>query len=96
MIACYILYSPTLQKFYTGVTQDDVTSRLEKHNTSQYGKHYTSQTQDWEVFFTIECESLAQALKIEKHIKSMKSVTYIQNLKQYPQISQKLKEKYKE
>jgi putative endonuclease len=31
---------------------------------------------------------------IESHIKSMKSKMYIENLRKYPAISEKLKEKY--
>ncbi|MCR9082645.1 MAG: GIY-YIG nuclease family protein [Cyclobacteriaceae bacterium] len=29
---CYILFSPSLKKFYTGITQESVGSRLQKHN----------------------------------------------------------------
>jgi len=96
MIACYILYSSSLDKFYTGITQDNVESRLEKHNNSSYGNHYTSQTKDWEIFIVIPCDSVAQSMKIEKHIKKMKSKKYIYNLKSYPEIIEKLKIKYSE
>ncbi len=95
MCVCYILYSPTLNKFYTGFTKENIDSRLDKHNTGAYGQHFTSQVNDWELYFTIECETISQALKIEKHIKSMKSSLYIRNLKKYPEISEKLLLKYK-
>jgi putative endonuclease len=94
MIACYILYSPSLDKFYTGITQESVESRLEKHLNSGYGNRYTSQADDWIIFLVIPCNSVAQSLKIEKHIKKMKSKKYIYHLKSYPEIIEKLKIKY--
>ncbi|MES2690576.1 MAG: GIY-YIG nuclease family protein, partial [Bacteroidota bacterium] len=96
MIFCYILYSPSLNRFYIGATQDGIEQRLIKHNQHQYGNnHYTAQTSDWHVFLTIQCTDYAQATKIERHIKKMKSSVYISNLKRYPEISEKLIEKYK-
>ncbi|HEY9343034.1 MAG TPA: GIY-YIG nuclease family protein [Hanamia sp.] len=94
MIACYILYSSSLDKFYTGITQESVKNRLEKHNNSGYGNHYTSHAKDWIIFLVISCSSVAQSMKIEKHIKKMKSKKYICNLKSYPEIIEKLKIKY--
>lgn len=38
--------------------------------------------------------SMSQALKIEDHIKRMKSVKYFQSLNAYPEMSEKLKQKY--
>ena len=90
MIACYIIYSASLDKFYTGITQDSVESRLEMHNKSMYGNHFTSQSSDWKIFLFIPCTSISQSVKIERHIKDMKSKKYIQNLKKYPEIIQKL------
>ncbi|PXY38851.1 excinuclease ABC subunit C, partial [Flavobacterium cheongpyeongense] len=37
-----------------------------------------------------------QALAIEKHIKDMKSKIYIENLLRYPEVINKLLEKYKD
>ena len=96
MIACCILYSPSLVKFYTGITQDNVKSRLQIHNNSGYGTQYTSQANDWQIFLIIPCGSVLQSMKIEKHIKKMKSKKYILNLKAYPEIIEKLKIKYVE
>ena len=45
-IACYILYSQKLDKFYIGYTQDSTENRLDKHNQSSYGSKYTSITND--------------------------------------------------
>jgi len=94
MIACYIIYSMTIDKFYIGITQDSITSRIEKHNNKEYGMGFTSQANDWYLFFFIECKSIGQAMNIEKHIKRMKSIKYLENLKKYPEISIRLLEKY--
>ena len=94
MIACYILYSEVIDSYYIGITQEAVESRLEKHNQHLYGKHFTSHASDWRIFLILPCESVAQSMKIEKHIKRMKSRKYIANLKKYPEIFEKLKEKY--
>jgi putative endonuclease len=45
--SCYILYSQKLNKFYVGDTTNDVSDRIKKHNTAEYGKHrYTATTDD--------------------------------------------------
>ena len=90
MIACYIIYSTSLDRFYTGITQESVENRLEMHNKSGYGNHYTSQNSDWEIFLVITCFLVSQSMKIERHIKKMKSKNYIQNLKKYPEMVEKL------
>jgi putative endonuclease len=92
---CYILWSPALKSYYIGSTTTSIAERLSMHNNAYYGKNsYSSKTGDWEVFHMINCENKGQMLKIEKHIKSMKSKVYIENLKKYPEISLKLLEKY--
>lgn len=90
MFFCYILYSQTKDTFYIGYTHDKIEVRLASHNSAKYENSYTSKTNDWKLFFSIECTSQKQALNIEKHIKRMKSRKYIQNLTIYPEISQKL------
>ena len=95
MINCYILYSPKLDSYYIGMSQEHNADRILKHNTSFYGAHYTSKTSDWELYYIIECVTISQAMKIEKHIKKMKSITYLKNLKKFETIQLKLLEKYK-
>lgn len=91
---CYIIYSESIDRFYIGVSSDPK-SRLIKHNNHEYGaNHYTSQSNDWELFHTIKCNSSSQALKLESHIKRMKSRKYLINLKTYPEIESKLLIKY--
>jgi putative endonuclease len=92
----YILFSSKLNKFYIGATRLSVKERYKRHISSYYGESkFTSQTKDWVLFFEIKCSTYSQALKIEKHIKRMKSTEYIKNLKLYPEIIHKLQEKYK-
>ena len=92
MQTVYILYSKKLNRYYIGYTSDFET-RLEFHKIAETHK-FTYNANDWEIFFKIECESKQQALAIEKHIKQMKSKTYIENLVKYPEITIKLLEKY--
>ena len=53
-------------------------------------RKFTHKADDWILYFTLKCKSKEQALAIEKHIKSMKSKTYIQNLVKYPEIKHEL------
>ena len=77
------------------MSQELIADRILKYNTSFYGAHYTSKTSDWEFYHAIECVTISQAMKIEKHIKKMKSIIYLKNLKKFEAIQLKLLEKYK-
>ncbi len=89
--ACYILFSKKLNKFYVGATHDNIEQRLEKHNEHSYGnQHYTSLANDWELFLSLEANDYPHAIRMERKIKSMKSKSYIKNLKQYPELKHKL------
>ena len=90
----YILYSKKLDKYYIGFTEN-LNQRLDFHLNDSQTRKFTYKADDWELIFIIECESKNQGLSIEKHIKSMKSRIYIQNLLQYPEMKFKLLEKYK-
>jgi len=91
MVGCYILFSDKLNKFYVGATQEDVSKRIEKHNQSSYGKHrFTAVADDWKLFLFIPASDYAHAIRLERKIKSMKSVKYIQNLIMYPELLNKL------
>jgi putative endonuclease len=95
MAYCYILYSPTINRFYVGSTELEPEQRLELHNIQYYGdKKFTARANDWALFLEIQCNSVQQARKIESHIKRMKSKTYIKNLKKYPELREKLIAKY--
>jgi putative endonuclease len=86
---CYILYSPVLDKFYIGETEN-LEARLAQHRTGFIAIAYTKQTADWEIYHAIECRSRSQARAIERHIKRMKSRVFIRNLRKYPEISERL------
>ena len=88
----YILFSKKLNRFYIGYTSD-LETRMEFHRNSETSK-FTHNASDWEIFFEIDCENKNQGLAIEKHIKSMKSKIYIENLTKYPEMIEKLKLKY--
>jgi putative endonuclease len=89
----YIIYSKLLDKYYVGETID-LGKRLIEHNNGTYDKAFTKKANDWSIFLLISCDDKKQALLIEKHIKRMKSRVYIENLKKYPLIVKKLKDKY--
>ncbi|MCL6258080.1 GIY-YIG nuclease family protein [Aquiflexum sp. TKW24L] len=91
----YILYSKVIDQYYIGYTEN-LETRLDQHNQHIFQGAFTKKAEDWEVFHIIECQSIVQALKIEKHIKNNRSRKYLVDLAKYPQISQKLLEKYRE
>jgi putative endonuclease len=84
----YILFSKKLNRFYTGYTSN-LTTRMDFHRNAPNNK-FTAKADDWELFYTIDCDCKKQALAIEKYIKRMKSSKYIRNLIIYPEITQKL------
>jgi len=89
----YIIFSKQLGKYYVGETFD-IDLRVNQHNSGYFDGSFTSVVNDWELFLVIECKSRVQSRKIESHIKRMKSKKYIENLKRYPDMVSKLKEKY--
>ena len=95
MSFCYILFSPSLNRFYIGSTQKSIETRLFEHVSKFFEGSFTSSSSDWELFHSISCENYRQALKIEKHLKKMKSKTYLKNLKKHPEIAERLLVKYK-
>ena len=93
MATVYILFSDSIDQFYIGSCKD-LKLRLEQHKQNYFTIGFTKRATDWKVYFSIEGLEYQQARKIERHIKNMKSKTYIKNLKKYPEISIKLKEIY--
>ncbi len=87
---CYIVFSPFLGSYYIGVTSEGELSRLEKHNLGFYRNAYTRKTDDWQLFHVIAADDFAHALRIERKIKQMKSKRYIENLKQYTELTAKV------
>ena len=95
MAYCYILYSSSLDKFYTGSTELESDQRLELHLKQNYGNNkFTAKASDWELYLEIYCGSIQRARHVEMHIKRMKSKIYIKNLKKYPEMKERLLRKY--
>lgn len=92
MDTVYILYSPKLDKFYIGQTTD-LNSRLLQHNDPD-SSYSTKGGQPWEIFLTMNCNSIAHAMKLERHIKNMKSKKFILNLKQYPELLERTLQRF--
>jgi putative endonuclease len=90
MASVYILYSQSLDKFYTGGCKE-IDARIAIHLSKYFPDAYTAKVNDWIVYFQINSLHYIQARKIEIHIKKMKSRKYIQNLKKYPDLPEKLK-----
>jgi len=93
MFYVYILYSQSADKFYVGQTPD-VEKRLMEHNNPLEKSKFTAKFIPWEiaVFFPVS-DSRADAMKIEKFIKSQKSKKFIIKLidnKNNPDFFQKL------
>jgi putative endonuclease len=65
--------------------------RIDNHNSSFYGsKTFTSNASDWILYLKIETQDYAHAIRIERKIKSMKSRVYIENLKKYSELVEKV------
>ena len=93
MFFVYILFSKKLNRYYIGFTTN-LNQRLDYHYNDTQARKFTYNADDWILVHSIECISKNQALAVEKHIKSMKSKVYIQNLQKYPEIQEKLLSKY--
>ena len=91
----YILYSSKIDTFYVGQTIN-TGIRLIGHLLHNIDKAFTKRADDWEMFYELECNSRRQAILVEKHIKKMKSRLYFHNLKRYPEMGNKLLQKYKD
>jgi putative endonuclease len=76
----YIIHSDKLDKFYIGTT-DNFDHRLLEHNNVKYPNSFTAKGIPWTCYLTIDCKTSEQAYRMEKYIKSRKSVAYIKKLK---------------
>ena len=93
MATVYFLYSPSIDKFYTGSCKE-LAERFSQHLSEYFPGAFTGKTRDWNLYFRIDHLNYFQARKIENHIKNMKSRKYIENLKRYPELVKKLIERY--
>ena len=73
----YILYSPGLDVYYIGVSENPV-SRLIKHLSRHKG--FTSRAKDWQSVYKEVYKEKSEALKREKQLKAWKSKVRIKQL----------------
>ena len=93
MAIVYILFSNKLNQFYIGSCKD-LSERITEHVKKIFTKCFTSKTDDWVLYLSITDLNYQQARLIELHIKRMKSTKYIKDLIKYPQLIEKLKNRY--
>ena len=72
----YILYSKTLDRYYTGSTSMSLEERLRRHNTNHKG--YTGKSSDWELVHEEEFTRIEESRKKEKEIKKRGAKRYLQ------------------
>jgi putative endonuclease len=89
MAYVYILYSTQVDKFYIGSCKD-LDERLLFHLNKKFKEAYTRMSNDWEIYFHISVHYYTHARSIELHIKQMKSRKYIENLKTFPEMVERL------
>jgi len=68
----YILYSEKYDKYYIGQT-DDLEMRLERHNEFETTNSYTSKYRPWVLKRSFETQTRADAVKVERKLKALKS-----------------------
>ncbi len=73
----YILYSPSLDQYYVGQT-DNISNRLFRHNNS--GSKSTKKANDWELKYHEPHLTRSAAVTRETEIKRKKSRKYIESL----------------
>jgi len=70
MFSTYILFSPILDRYYIGQT-NDIRSRIQQHLSGSTA--YTRQATDWQLVFLQNQPTRANAMRLERRIKQGKS-----------------------
>jgi putative endonuclease len=78
MFTVYALYSKTYDKIYIGFSSN-LEERLKSHNFLAH-KGWTIKFRPWELVFTLELETKAEAMLKEKQLKSAKGREFIWGL----------------
>ena len=81
MYATYIIDSASLDRFYTGIT-DDPDRRITEHRSGH--SLWTARASDWDYVYLRLHPSRAEAMKLEKMIKRAKSRRSIQRFVDSP------------
>jgi putative endonuclease len=87
MYYVYIIYSPTLDKFYIGQTQD-LDDRIFRHTNS--GSKSTKISNDWILKYQESFATRSEAIRRESEIKKKKSRKYLERLIDHPSPTAKI------
>ena len=77
MYVVYILFSPTLNKYYVGSTLH-LSIRLEEHNRGK--SPFTKIGMPWNLIHHIECENHSEAVQLENKIKKRGIKRYLEDV----------------
>jgi len=89
MASVYILYSASINQYYTGSCKE-LSERLQQHLSESIPGAFTAKVKDWKLYYSIDNLTYEQARQIEAHIKRMKSRKFIENIKKYHELTRKL------
>jgi len=78
----YVLYSPEIDKFYTGITAD-LQGRIRRHHTHHKG--FTGKSTVWELIYAEIYPTKTQALQREFQVKRRKSRKFLESLTRFRQ-----------
>jgi len=73
----YILYSESLDSYYTGHA-NDLQERIRKHNTNHKG--FTGKASDWELKYSESFPTKSEAYQRKRQVKTRKSKKYLKML----------------
>jgi len=90
----YVLFSAKLDRYYIGSTQLTPDIRLQQHNTKHQPGSYTGKGIPWILVLSFSVATMQEAMAIERHCKRMKSRSYLENLLRYPEMQERLKNRY--
>jgi putative endonuclease len=79
MYTTYILYSPSIKKYYTGQTTD-LNRRIEEHNRGKTS--FLAQGMPWMIIYYKEFNSRSEAMRLEKYIKKRGAERFLIDLKE--------------
>ena len=74
----YILFSPSINRYYIGTTGEELKERIRRRNTNHNG--FTGKKGDWELRYSESYASKTDSYQREKEMKSWKSRKMIEKL----------------
>jgi putative endonuclease len=67
MFKVYIVYSPSIDAYYIGQSED-FDARFQWHKDKIFAGNFTKRANDWIAFLIIDCLSRKQSVNLEAHI----------------------------